>query len=106
MLQGMGILSEIATGGLFAGNTELLKGDLSQACTCYDKAGPEGWLPWTAVLIHTSNAADVAALLRTAVYRALTTLHERPRPAASFSVLSPQFRRPTADRNSECVSMA
>ena len=44
--------------------------------------------------------ADLAAMLRTAVYQALTTLHERPRPAASFSSLSPQFKRPTADRTS------
>ncbi|KAK9859318.1 hypothetical protein WJX84_001977 [Apatococcus fuscideae] len=83
---------------LLQGNEQLLKGDLPGACSSYEKAGPEGWLPLAAVLVHAAAMADVAALLRNTVYQALTTLHERPRPAASFSSLSPQFRRPTSDR--------
>lgn len=83
-----------------AGNAQLLQGDMAAACSTYEKAGPEGWLPLAAVLVHTAAMADLAAMLRTAVYQALTTLHERPRPAASFSSLSPHFKRPTADRNS------
>ncbi|KAK9826605.1 hypothetical protein WJX74_005156 [Apatococcus lobatus] len=85
---------------LLQGNAYLLTEDMAAACSSYEKAGPEGWLPLAAVLVHTAAMADLAAMLRNAVYQALTTLHERPRPAASFSSLSPHFKRPIADRSS------